>query len=299
MGSGGCSGWLRGQVNERRRAWVQALPTLGALVAMSIGDWEPNWLGPPSRRLYSALHRAPSPASIGVVLVPPLLHEQPRSRRFVTEVASQFAASGLSCLRFDFHGTGDSPGRGDEVDFASMAADLTVATAALRSHAGVEQVVLLAWRGAGLLAQSWLQQARLGDRVVLWEPIIDGAGWLRELQRNDASERALRPRPRPGVPRTGTQDDGQLMGFAASPRLRADLAKARLTQSDPSQSASTWAVVRADSPSLPVEVARLFELPAGAPTFDGGVAMEATMFLTPPLERVVGQLGHALHLQAG
>ena len=105
--------------------------------------------------------------------------------------------------------------------------------------------------------------------------------------------------PRPGVPRTGTQDDGQLMGFAASPRLRADLAKARLGQSDPSQSASTWAVVRADSLPLPVEVARLFELPAGAPTFDGGVAMEATMFLTPPLERVVGQLGHALHLQAG
>jgi hypothetical protein len=50
---------------------------------------------------------------------------------------------------------------------------------------------------------------------------------------------------------------------------------------------------------LPVEVAKLFELPAGAPTFDGGLAMEATMFLTPPLERVVGQLGNALRQQAG
>jgi alpha-beta hydrolase superfamily lysophospholipase len=95
------------------------------------------------------MHHATSPASIGVVLVPPLLHEHPRSRRFVAEVASQLAASGLPCLRFDFHGTGDSPGRGDEVDFASMAGDLEVATAALRSHHGVEQVVLLAWRGRG------------------------------------------------------------------------------------------------------------------------------------------------------
>jgi alpha-beta hydrolase superfamily lysophospholipase len=266
---------------------------------MSIGDWEPNWLGPPSRRLYSALHRAPSPASIGVVLVPPLLHEQPRSRRFVTEVASQLAESGLSCLRFDFHGTGDSPGRGDEVDFASMAADLKVATAALRSHTGVEQVALLAWRGAALLAQSWLQQGRQGDRVVLWEPILDGASWLRELQRNDARERASRPRPRPGVPRTNMEEDGQLMGFAASPRLRQDLAEAQLARTDSWQSRSTWAVVHADSPPLPVDVAKLFELPAGAPTFDGGVAMEATMFLTPPLERVVGQLGHALRQQAG
>ena len=266
---------------------------------MSIGDWEPNWLGPPSRGLYSALHHATSPASIGVVLVPPLLHEQPRSRRFVAEVASQLAESGLPCLRFDFHGTGDSPGRGDEVDFASMAGDLKVATAALRSHTGVEQVVLLAWRGAALLAQPWLQQGRQGDRVVLWEPIMDGASWLRDLQRSDAHERASRPRPRPGVPRTNLQDDGQLMGFAASPRLRQDLAEARVVQADPSQTASTWAVVRAGSPSLPVEVAKLFELPAGAPTFEGGVAMEATMFLTPPLERVVGQLGHALRQQAG
>lgn len=266
---------------------------------MSIGDWEPIWLGPPSRCLYSALHKAPSAASIGVVLVPPLLHEQPRSRRFITEVASQLAASGLSCLRFDFHGTGDSPGRGDDVDFASMAADLQVATAGLRSHARVEHVALLAWRGAALLADAWLQQGRQGDRVVFWEPILDGAGWLRELQSSDARERALRPRPRPGVPRTGTPDDGQLMGFEASPRLREDLATARLTQGDPSHSASTWAVMRADAPPLPVAVGKLFELPAAAPAFDGGVAMEATMFLTPPLERVVGELGHALRQQAG
>ena len=265
---------------------------------MSIGDWEPIWLGPPSRCLYSALHRAPAAALIGVVLVPPLLHEQPRSRRFITEVASQLAASGLPCLRFDFRGTGDSPGRDDEVDFASMAADLQVATAGLRELAGVDQVALLAWRGAALLANAWLQQGRRGDRVVLWEPILDGADWLRDLQNNDARERAVRPRPRPGVPRASAQDDGQLMGFAASPRLREDLAGSRLGQGEPSQSASTWAVVRADSPPLRVEVSKLFELPAGAPTFDGGAAMEATLFLTPPLERVVGQVGHALRQQA-
>ena len=89
------------------------------------------------------------------------------------------------------------------------------------------------------------------------------------------------------------------MGFAASPRLRQDLAEARLARTDPSQTNSTWAVVHADSPTLPVEVTKLFELPAGAPTFDGGLAMEAAMFLTPPLERVVGQLGNALRQQAG
>lgn len=270
---------------------------------MSIGDWEPLWLGPPSRRLYAALHpagaTAPDTPAPGVLLVPPLLHESPRSRRFIAEVASALAALGLPCLRFDFFGTGDSAGRGDEVDFASMAADLDVATAALRARTGVARVALLAWRGAALLAGLWSQQERPGDRTVLWEPIVDGAVWLRELQDNDVRERSLRPRPRPGVPRTSRQDDGQLMGFAASPRLRQDLAAARLARTGALPWGSTWAVVQAASPPLPLEVAQLFTLPAGAPTFDGSAAMEATLFLTPPLERVVEQLGHALQLRAG
>lgn len=270
---------------------------------MSIGDWEPLWLGPPSRRLYAALHpagaTAPGAPAPGVLLAPPLLHESPRSRRFIVEVASALAALGLPCLRFDFFGTGDSGGSGDDVDFASMAADLDVASAALRARAGVGQVVLLAWRGAALLAGSWSQRERPGDRIVLWEPIVDGAGWLRELQDNDARERSLRPRPRPGVPRTNRQDDGQLMGFAASPQLRLDLAAARLSRSSALRPASTWAVAHAASPPLPLEVAQLFTLPAGAPTFDGGAAMEATLFLTPPLERVVEQLGYALQQREG
>ena len=43
-----------------------------------------------------------------------------------------------------------------------------------------------------------------------------------------------------------------------------------------------------------LEVARAWSLPAGAPTFNGGASMEATFFLTPPLERVVDELGRAL-----
>jgi hypothetical protein len=35
-------------------------------------------------------------------------------------------------------------------------------------------------------------------------------------------------------------------------------------------------------------------LPADAPTFQGGASMEATFFLSPPLERVVNELGRAV-----
>lgn len=261
---------------------------------MSIGVWKPLWLGVEPRCLYAALHRPPAAvASMAVVIVPPLLHEQPRSRRFVAEVASGLAALGLPCLRFDFFGTGDSSGNGDQADFASMRHDLDLAVATLRSHVGVERVALLAWRGAALPVSTWLDEDNQVDLVVLWEPIAAGAHWLAELERDDAGERASRPWLRPGLRRTATADDGQLMGCAASPQLRKDLAGARLGTAW-AQRITTWAIVRPDATALPLESARVLALPAGSPTFSTGANMEATFFLSPPLEKVVEELGRAL-----
>lgn len=259
---------------------------------MSIGRFEPFWMDRDGPCLYAALHPASARSTVGVVCVPPLLHEQPRSRRFLTEVASGLAALGVPSLRFDFRGTGDSDGRGEELDFASMCADLDLAVAALQSRTGVEQVALLAFRAAALPVRAWLGSGRRVDRVVLWEAVADGSGWLTELQAMDARERAVRPRPRPGVPRTARSDDGQLMGFAASPTFRRDLADGRLDGAH-AHGLPVWAVTR-DVASLPVDIARSFVLPADAPTFAGGASMEATFFLSPPLERVVNELGHAL-----
>src|SRR5687768_1570345 len=106
MGCDDCSDGPRDLLHEHFR-----LPRHGAhAMSTGIGDWEPLWLGQDPRRLYAALHAVAGAPATGVLLVPPLLHEQPRSRRFIAEVASELAAIGLPCLRFDFLGTGDSPG---------------------------------------------------------------------------------------------------------------------------------------------------------------------------------------------
>lgn len=262
---------------------------------MSIGEFAPIWLDGGSGRLYAALHCPVSAVgSTGVLSVPPLLHEQPRSRRFITEVASGLAALGLPCLRFDFAGTGDSAGNGAPIDFASMGRDLDVAAAALRSLAGVDRVVVLAWRGAALVVDRWLRTEPPVDQVVLWEPIVDGSQWLATLVQDDAAERARRPRQRPGVRRTASAADGQLMGFAASPRLRRDLEEARLMDEPHWRSAPTWAVIRRGTSLPPIGAPQMLLLPPDARTFESGVDMEATFFLSPALERVVDGLGHAL-----
>lgn len=84
------------------------------------------------------------------------------------------------------------------------------------------------------------------------------------------------------------------MGFAASPRLRRDLAETRLMADPHTRGVPTWAVLHPEAPNLPIEVARTFLLPPAIPTFTGGTDMEATFFLSPLLERVVNELGLAL-----
>lgn len=265
---------------------------------MSLDGWEPFWLGAPSRRLYAALHAVPGAPATGVVLVPPLLHELPRSRRFITEVASELAGQGLPTLRFDFHGTGDSAGSGEELDLSSMHRDLELAVAALRQRTSIKRVVLVAWRGGALALRGWLERGGAADLIVLWEPIVDGAAWVRELVESDARERALRPPPRAGVARSTDPSDGQLMGFPAPPRLRAELGNTRIDQGLNRDAVPVWAVVRKDPEELAMRIARTLPLPASAPSFSIGAAMDAAFFLTPPVREVVGKLGLAVREEA-
>ena len=292
-----------------------------------IGVSEPHWLGDPTRYLYAVLHRAAVPgARLGVLLVPPLFHEQPRSRRLLTEVASGLAAMGLPSMCFDFFGTADSAGNSDQLDFASMCVDLDLAAQALRSEAGVERVAVIAWRGAALPVARWIGGGGSGGDdqalVVLWEPVVDGAQWLHELVRADAAERCSPARYRLGRPLATCGHDAQLMGVAVSRQLRSDIAGARLTvvggRADVGGLAGTaalagvgaladaealrgsrcWAVLRSPSPPLALTLERVFNVPAAAPTFDGGTRMDAGLFVTPQLKHLADQLGRAL-LEAG
>lgn len=257
--------------------------------------WEPRWLEDGTRQLYAALHRSQGePARAGVLIVPPLLHELQRSRRLCTQIAARLAALGLPCLRFDFHGTGDSGGRGAESDFAVMRADLELAARSLRRDGGADGLVVLALRGGALPVASWLAGGGHADAVVLWEPIVDGAAWLDELQHEDAAElrSADRYPLRRGVP--VERDESQLMGFDVSPRFRRDLAAAQVAADTWPAHPALWGVLRAQVslPALPMQ--RVFRLPADAPEFGGSTRMDDALFVSPGLRPVVDALGQAL-----
>lgn len=260
------------------------------------GEWDPHWIRDASRRLYAALHGVSGKPATGVVLVPPLLHELPRTRRFLTEVASELARTGLPSLRFDFHGTGDSSGGGEDLDFSTIRRDLNLAISTLRELTGVSRVCVCAWRASALALRHWAEQGGAADLLVLWDPIIEGADWLQRLDESDARERATRPPPRPGVPRLMDPDDGQLMGFAASRALRSDLAQVRLDGMWGAR-LPIWLVARTSQDAMPEGVAKTLSLPPGAPAFNNDAAMDATFFLTPAVRDLVGQLGSAMQME--
>jgi hypothetical protein len=259
------------------------------------GHWLPHWIGGDGRRLYAALHpaRAPGP-NCGVLLVPPLLHEQLRSRRMLTQIAIRLADAGIACLRFDFLGSGDSEGRGDHMGLASMREDIDIALAALRASTGVAEVAALAFRGGALALSSWLAAGGDVERTVFWEPVVDGAGWMDELAIADAAElrsTARYPR-RHGVPMDGS--DRQLMGFEVSQQFRRDLAGVQAGADGWRHRPSAWGVLRpgVQLPSLRLE--RVFELPADAARMGDSTRMDGALFVSPGLQRVVDALAAAL-----
>lgn len=255
--------------------------------------WNPIWIGNPGRRLYAALHPAVVEVpACGVVLVPPLLHEQLRSRRMLAEIATRLSSAGVPCLRFDYFGSCDSEGSGSLMDLASMREDIHVSIDALRSRSGVNRVAVMAFRGGALPLASWLATGGEADPVVLWEPVAEGADWVEELADADARELSSPERYplRRGVPVESS--DRYLMGFEVSPRLRSDLASVRVAPAAWPAHPAVWGVVRPGEASLPLQ--RRFDLPASEARIGEGTRMDGALFVTRGIQQVVDALSSAL-----
>ncbi|MCH8150366.1 MAG: alpha/beta fold hydrolase [Planctomycetes bacterium] len=144
---------------------------------------EPFFFGPTQHRLFGVYHppKAAVERPVGVVLCHAFGQEYIRRHRALRQLAVILAGEGFHTLRFDLRGCGDSSGCRTEGTLADWVGDIGVAVEELFSGSGAERMCLIGVRlGASLALRFSAEQGDV-DKLVLWDPIVEGKAYVEEL----------------------------------------------------------------------------------------------------------------------
>lgn len=144
---------------------------------------KPFFLQLNGRRLF-ALQFSPTGPSTGAVLyLPPFAEEMNRCRSHVAAQARALAGIGFICLIVDLYGTGESDGDITDPDWSMWQADAIAAAKWLAGETG-HPVTLWGARTGALLAADVADSGQVAiDRLLFWQPVLDGSLFLTQYLR--------------------------------------------------------------------------------------------------------------------
>jgi exosortase A-associated hydrolase 2 len=130
---------------------------------------------------YSPLEYLPSRGA--VIVFPPFAEEMNKSRRMMVLQARALAAEGMQVLMVDLYGTGESAGDFEQARWEIWHEDIEIAATWLHKR-GVTRISALGLRLGALLAMDFTRRCagRL-ERIVLWQPVLNGAAVLTQFLR--------------------------------------------------------------------------------------------------------------------
>jgi len=144
----------------------------------------PLYLGTSERRLFGIYE--PPAVKCGrpraAVLCYPWGSEYVYAHRSMRHLATKLSQAGFHTLRFDFFGTGASSGDPLDADLTGWEGDTESAIEGLKDIAGTTRVTLVGMRIGGTVAAK--AAAQLADEIealVMWDPIVSGAEYLRSM----------------------------------------------------------------------------------------------------------------------
>lgn len=193
----------------------------------------PFFFGPGDRRLFAIFQPAhgAAPAAAAVLLCNPYGQEAIRTHRIYRVLADRLAAAGFDVMRFDYYGTGDSAGEDAEGELRGWARDLAAAHEELTRRSGSLRSIWMGARlGATLATQATAQVNQPPHRLVLWQPIVNGADYLRELAElhvqtlDNSYAGSVRPW-RDMIPAGRRPADRECIGFELGDALRSQLSE--------------------------------------------------------------------------
>lgn len=154
----------------------------------------PFYFGASNRQLYGAYDPPAAGGRRAALFCQPWAREYLLAHPTVRLAARALARAGWHALRFDYSGTGDSAGSDQDVSLEQWQEDIRTAIRELQDVAGVQRVTLIGMRLGGALAAMVAASNRDIERLVLWDPVIDGGRHVNALREPAVAwERDLAP----------------------------------------------------------------------------------------------------------
>jgi len=133
-------------------------------------------------KLFGVYHPAHDVFSQKAVLIcPPIYAEYFRTYRYFRKLADAWSKAGHHVLRFDYFGTGDSSGDWNDAGPDRWLQDIEAAATELRDISGCSRICLAGARVGASLALTFASKSDIADRVLIWDPVVDGTEYLRSL----------------------------------------------------------------------------------------------------------------------
>jgi len=137
------------------------------------------------QRLFGVSYQPNAKTCVGpaVLICSPFGNEYVRSYNAIRKLCERLDLNGFPVLKFDYCGLGDSYGDGTGADVDEWRANIRAAASELCRQSGQTQITVVGLRlGAALAAGITLDGVALKN-LVLWDPVVDGADYLAELER--------------------------------------------------------------------------------------------------------------------
>ena len=220
----------------------------------------PFYFGPAERRLFG-IHFPPQYESeyrCTVVLCPSLGHEYVNSFRAFRVLAQRLAGAGFYVMRFDYYGTGDSAGDAEGADLGGLIGDVHSAVDEAKRMSGVTTVVLVGLRFGGSVAVLAGTEREDVTQVVLWQPVVSGESYLRDLAANHAAWAAAEAEE--GRDAASEAGGNEILGFPLSITLRDELKTMSLLSVGAPPADEVLLLDEADDPHLKQYASRLASL---------------------------------------
>jgi pimeloyl-ACP methyl ester carboxylesterase len=144
---------------------------------------ESFFIGSGAEQIFASYHPPAGGAGrVLTIICPPFFSEYQRTHSTLRDLAIALAQTGQHVVRFDYRGSGDSFGELEETTVSDWLEDIALVEREGREISDCRAVQLLGVRAGALLACRSAGITAAVRRVVLWDPVVDGAEYVQSLR---------------------------------------------------------------------------------------------------------------------